>query len=175
MPASGTDRTCRHRTLPAWPVQWRHGRRMADKVSNRIPEWSLQASIAADLERRIAEGAPFAFACGLEGVRLNHYQAKLAKAMGMQSGEPDLRLYFANARLVFIELKGDGGSLSADQKERIPILRGLGFIVHVVKAKTHEEAVAAVGAIVEREMQWPGASHSMDTATYFPKERKKAA
>lgn len=69
----------------------------------------------------------------------------------MKAGEPDIRLYFDAGRIVFVEMKGEGGSLNKDQRERIPKLYALGFTVHVVKAATPDEAVELVRAIVEAE------------------------
>lgn len=123
-----------------------------DIITDRIPEWRLQEAVARDLDVRIHDGQPFEFAASLEGVRLNPRKAAECRAQGMKAGEPDLRLYFAGRRLVFVELKAKGGRLTTGQKERIPRLRALGFIVHVVEAHTPEAAVALVGAIVDREL-----------------------
>lgn len=144
-----------------------------DKVTNRIPEWRLQASIAADLDRRIHDGQPFTYAASLEGVAglLNPYQSQLAAAQGMQRGEPDLRLYFSSAHLVMIELKGENGKLTDSQKVRIPILRGLGFLVHIVHAVANEEAVALAGTIVDMELDTPGSSVELASALWWPRTR----
>lgn len=115
-------------------------------VTDKIPEWRLQAECAAYLD---SIGQPFA--ASLEGAKRNAYQAQMAKAMGMKAGEPDLRLYFEGGRTVFVELKSGNGPLNKAQRERIPMLRGLGFTVHVVKAACEAEAVAAVREIVEME------------------------
>lgn len=124
-----------------------------DQVTDRIPEWRLQAAVAASLDKRIAAGEPFLYAASLEGVigHLNPYQSKLAVATGVKKGEPDIRLYFAHG-LVFVELKAEGGRLKQSQKERIPLLEALGFTVHVVEAASEEEAVSLVGAIVDAEL-----------------------
>ena len=106
-------------------------------VVDHAPEWKLQAAIAAEFER-----LGVCFAAGLEGVRLTARQRVLAKATGMQAGEPDLRVYLPGGRLVLIELKSATGSLRPEQKERHARLRALGFEVHVLKAKTEAEAVA---------------------------------
>lgn len=118
------------------------------RVTDRIPEWRLQAEIAAYLD---SIGQPYA--ASLEGVigNLNPYQSQLAKATGVKRGEPDLRLYFPTGRLVMVELKGERGRLTLDQKERIPMLRELGFTVHLVRASTPAEAVDAVATIVAAE------------------------
>lgn len=129
--------------------------RKPDIIVDRVPEWRLQAEVAADLERRIEKlGQPFQYAASLEGVigNLNPYQSKLAKATGCKAGEPDIRLYFTGGRLVFVELKAKGGRLKQSQKDRFPLLEALGFIIHTVEAETPEEAVAKVGAIVDREL-----------------------
>lgn len=137
-----------------------------DRVSNRIPEWRLQAEVIADLHKRIEGGQQFEFAASLEGVRLNPHQAQIAKATGMQAGEVDLRLYFAGARIVMCELKGDKGYLSADQKERLPKLHALGFVIHLCKAKTPEAMVELIGAIVDAELS--GTSDHLPTR-WLPK------
>jgi hypothetical protein len=126
-----------------------------DIVTDRIPEWRLQAAVAASLDRRIDAGEPFQYAASLEGVigNLNPYQARLAVSTGVKRGELDLRLYFAGGRLVLVEMKGEGGKLTASQRERIPLLEALGFTVHIVKAASEDEAVALVGAIVDVELQ----------------------
>lgn len=125
-----------------------------DIITDRIPEWKLQAAVAADLERRIAGGQAFLFAASLEGVigNLNPFQSKLAKATGSKAGEPDIRLYFTRGRLVFVELKAKGGRLKQSQRERFPLLEGLGHTIHTVEAASEEEAVALVGAIVDAEV-----------------------
>jgi hypothetical protein len=134
-----------------------------DVVTNRIPEWKLQAAIAAHLD---SEGQ--SYAASLEGVigHLNPYQAKLAVATGVKRGEPDLRLYFPAGRIVFVELKGERGQLTESQKERIPILRGLGFTVHIVRVASEAEAVAAITGIVEAERA--GGSERLESATWWP-------
>lgn len=129
-------------------------------VSDKIPEWRLQAEIAADLDRMDQP-----FAASLEGVKLNPYQAQMAKATGMKAGEPDVRLYFDGARLVFVELKVAGGYLNPAQRERVPMLRALGFVVHVVKAATPDDAVSAVREIVSMENSAPASSLALPSAT----------
>jgi hypothetical protein len=125
-----------------------------DIITDRIPEWRLQAAVAADLDRRISEGQPFLYAASLEGVvgHLNPYQSKLAVATGVKRGELDIRLYFGGGRLVLVEMKGEGGKLTASQKECIPKLEALGFTVHVVQAADEAMAAQLVGAIVDAEL-----------------------
>lgn len=112
----------------------------------------MQRAIVLDLERKLSQGANFAFAAGLEGVPLTPKKRGEMRQQGMQAGEPDLRFYFDGGRTLLIELKADGGSLNAAQKTRHARLRALGFDVRVVKAKTEEDAVAQVSAIIEEEL-----------------------
>lgn len=123
-----------------------------DTVRDSIPEWRLQIEVCAGLDQMIGEGAPFAYAASLEGVRLTKSQAQLAKAQGMKAGEPDLRFYLPGGRVFFVELKAEGGKLNAAQKLRHPILQALGLVVHVVKATTPQEARAAVCGLVRAEL-----------------------
>lgn len=140
-----------------------------DVVTDRIPEWKLQAAMAAHLDSRIALDQPFAYAASLEGVvgNLKPYQAQLAVATGVKRGEPDLRLYFAGGRIVFVEVKGDKGGLKESQRVRIPILRGLGFTVHIVRVASEEEARSAIGGIVDAELAAPSSSLGMPSASWW--------
>lgn len=124
-----------------------------DTVNARIPESSLQRAIVADLDSYLArEPGAFAYAAGLEGVRLNPRKGAEARAQGMKAGEPDLRFYLARGRMVLIELKAAGGTLNPAQKARHALLRGLGFDVHTVRAVTPAEAIAAVWAILRPQL-----------------------
>ncbi|MNL61064.1 hypothetical protein D3C87_1849370 [compost metagenome] len=58
----------------------------------------------------------------------------------MAAGEPDIRLYFAGGILRCLEMKGEEGSLTASQEKRFPLLRALGFQIHVVEASTPADA-----------------------------------
>ena len=123
-----------------------------DIITDRVPEWRLQIAVANDLDRRVGAGEPFLFAASLEGVRLHPRKAAECRAQGMKAGEPDLRLYFGHARLVFVELKASGGRLTPGQKKRIPELQRLGFTVYVIEARDEAKAIALVGAIVDAEL-----------------------
>lgn len=129
-----------------------------DRVSNRVPEWRLQAEAVAGLEALLAErpGA-FAYAASLEGVigSLNPYQSQVAKATGVKRGEADIRVYLPGGRLLLIELKGEGGSLSPPQRERHPILAALNHPVTVIKASTPQAMREAVVALVRSKLVTP--------------------
>ena len=119
-----------------------------DKVSNRVPEWRLQAEQVAELQSLMSQGHAFAFAAGLEGVPLTPKKRGEMRAQGMAAGEPDLRFYFAGPRLVLLENKAGGGSVSKDQRERHALLRSFGFEVRVAKMKTLDDARQTVRDLV---------------------------
>lgn len=123
-----------------------------DTVSNRIPEWRLQAEACAGLDEMLAAGLPFEYAASLEGAKRSRRQQQDASATGMKAGEPDLRIYLARARMFFIELKGKDGRLNAAQKLRFPVLRALGYVIHIVERATPAEMREAVCAIVRNEL-----------------------
>lgn len=50
-----------------------------------------------------------------------------------QNGEPDLKFLFRQGRWIYIEVKGDGDTLSVPQKIRISDYRKLGQICYVIK------------------------------------------
>jgi hypothetical protein len=121
----------------------------ADTVNNTVPEWRLQEAAVCALDSYLrAHPGAFAYAAGLEGVRLRPRQRATMRAQGMTAGEPDLRFYLPSGKLMMIELKTSKGATSAVQKARHGVLRALGFAVHVVKAKTPEEAASAVLGLV---------------------------
>lgn len=84
-----------------------------------------------------------------------------ASATGVMAGEPDLRVYASDGRLLLIEYKNAEGRLSVDrvrkgkkrvgQVSRHALLRALGYRVEVIQATTPEECAAATVALVR---QW---------------------
>jgi hypothetical protein len=71
------------------------------------------------------------------------------KLAGMAAGEPDLRIYLDGARLILIELKTRDGKLKKSQEVRIPLLKELGFSVHIVYGKSPVDGVNQVLAIID--------------------------
>jgi hypothetical protein len=70
------------------------------------------------------------------------------KAEGVKRGIPDLHIMMPGGRLVYLEMKIKGGSLSADQRAFRDMARSLGFEWGM--AKTFEEAkafLASIGAL----------------------------
>lgn len=110
-------------------------------------EWEVQAYIATQSHR-----AELIFAAGMEGASKSKAGGAKAKATGQAAGEPDLRYYFNGAKVVFIELKMPKGKLNDAQEKRIPILRAMGFPVHMVFAKSPADGWEKVKGIIDEEM-----------------------
>lgn len=128
-----------------------------------VEEWRLQAEAVRQLKAMPEYAATaddvrpgtFTFAADFNAGKRN---ATRAKATGVTAGEPDLRIYGYDARLLLIEYKNAEGELSVDkvvkgkkrvgQTTRHALLRALGYRVEVIKATTPEECAAASVALV---------------------------
>ena len=108
-------------------------------ITIKWKEWHIQAYIVQESHR-----AGHVFAAGMEGNDLSKSGRGKADATGRTAGEPDLRYYMPGGRLIMIELKLGESKLQKSQKKRIPILRDLGFEVHLVRAVTPEDGWAQV-------------------------------
>jgi len=107
-------------------------------------EDDLQMAVSETLRRMETEVGGFTFAADQNAGRRSWKMGAKLKAMGMRAGEVDLRIYAADGEMVHIELKTNKGSLSASQRDRHELLRGLGHEIYVVKAGTPAEAVESV-------------------------------
>jgi hypothetical protein len=58
---------------------------------------------------------------------------KLLK-MGLKTGIPDIVFLVKGGKVFFIEMKTPTGTLSKNQKFRIPIIEALGFDVHICRS-----------------------------------------
>lgn len=120
-----------------------------EQQEHRKPEWKLQAAVVSSFHKLQDNGWQFEFAGDMNGVAMSPSQAGRAKLTGMTPGEPDLRIYLKSGRLGMIELKADGGRLSAAQERRHGRLRALGHTIEVVRADNEKDAVDACRAILE--------------------------
>lgn len=118
-------------------------------------EWRLQAAAVRRLRARpdytadADKPGAFALAGDMNAGRRGRQEAVKAKATGLEAGEPDLRVYGANGRLLMIELKAENGKPSEAQINRHALLIGLGFMVVTIHATTEDEAADLVEATVE--------------------------
>lgn len=113
-----------------------------------VLEWQLQAAAIRALRRHPGFNRTFAMAGDFNAGRRGSTEQTKAKATGLTPGEPDLRLYIATGRMLFIEYKTSTGRLSLEQRDRHVLLRALGFQVEVIKAATPEECVAETLALL---------------------------
>lgn len=115
-------------------------------------EDELQAAQCAALRQHPLFNKQFTFAADMNAERRGPKARSKALRTGMMAGEPDLRLCFSGGRLVYVENKVGNGRMQPSQEPRHALLRRLGFAVHVVRAVTPDEAVAAIMGIVENEL-----------------------
>jgi hypothetical protein len=109
-----------------------------------IPEWLLQAAMVAEFNLLEDQGYALSAVGDMNAGRRSYQEAAKCKAMGMRSGEPDLRLYGASARVLFIEVKTTTGRKSTAQDNRHDRLAALGFTVLVVapRDEAHARSIA---------------------------------
>lgn len=125
---------------------------MRTRVVNRVPEWRFQAEVIARLHAMEASGLPLTCAGDMNAARRTAAQQLEAKATGLTSGEPDVRVYITGGRLISIELKAKKGRLSQEQKNRHARLVALGFEVLNPRADTPEALADLVEAEVKKRL-----------------------
>ncbi len=106
-------------------------------------EWELQAAQCAALRAMPEYGKRFLFAGDMAAGRRGKKERVIAKATGLVQGEPDLRIYIEDGRLLLIENKAGNGRLSPEQKARHAALGALGHEVVVIRADTCQQAAEA--------------------------------
>lgn len=105
-----------------------------------VLEWQLQAAQVRALRALPEYGKQFLLASGMEAGKRGSTATAQAKAAGMTSGEPDLRVYLPNGKVGLIENKVGRASLEASQLARHPALAAIGHPVTVIRAITEEDA-----------------------------------
>lgn len=124
-------------------------------------EWEIQAEAVRRLRAMPGYGdaaAPdvtFTLAGDFNSARRSPQQATIAKATGIAAGEPDLRIYAGDGRLLLIELKGPDTPISTNQRKRHALLASLGHPVTVVRGKTIEQGASDVMALVRGWLAGP--------------------
>lgn len=122
-------------------------------------EWELQAAQVKALRALPEYQHRFLLAGDQNAARRGPRAQQQAVATGMTAGEPDLRIYGENGRLLMIENKVGKGRLSTAQVDRHAALKRMGYEVHTVSANSHEEAAnVAVSLVlmwlVEGQVKW---------------------
>ncbi|MCW0235263.1 MAG: VRR-NUC domain-containing protein [Ferrovibrio sp.] len=126
------------------------------KVEAPDLEWRLQAASVRRLRARHDYDLEFTLAGDFAAGRRSPQEATKAKATGLTPGDPDLRVYAANGRLLMIELKAKSGKPSDDQLERHALLIGFGYMVVTIHASTEDECADLVEATVEEWLAMGG-------------------
>lgn len=111
-------------------------------------EWRLQAEAVRRLRAMPEYGHQFILAGDQNAARRGPKAQIQAKATGLEPGEPDMRIYGANGRLLLIEYKTDTGRLSPAQRQRHADLQRLGYTVEVIAAFTVDECAERSVAMV---------------------------
>ena len=102
---------------------------------NEWQEEAMQGAIVSYLRKCKPD---IEFRAGLEGKKRNPQEYNKLKALGLDSGWPDL--HFPHKRL-WVELKIKGGRLSQDQKDKIAYLEQCGDTVKVLYPETPQQAI----------------------------------
>lgn len=113
-------------------------------------EWELQAAQVSSLRRLPEYGTRFLLAGDQNAARRGPRAQAQAVATGMTAGEPDLRIYAEQGRLLLIENKVGQGRLSPAQKDRHAALQRLGYTVLVIRATSTTEAAHEAVRAVDR-------------------------
>ncbi len=113
-----------------------------------ITENAIQRAVASYLRQMEGITGAFTFSHPANEGKRTPVQGAMLKAAGLRPGEPDIVIYMRGNHTVFIELKNGSGVLSNSQRERHDVLRGLGYDVYVVKARSSAEAIMQVEAIL---------------------------
>ena len=122
--------------------------RVLRPANDNVPEWRLQAAQVRALRAMPEHGRLFLLAGDQNAARRGPRAQVQAKATGMTSGEPDLRIYLAQGRVAFIENKTAKGRLSPEQRDRHAAMARLGHVVEVVRAATEQEAAERAVTLV---------------------------
>jgi len=117
---------------------------MARTAPRRIPEWRIQHAAVRALFQAKKAGLPIRWAASMNAGRRSPRERAIAKATGLNPGEPDLNIYLPRARLLQIEYKTTDGELSDEQIEAHAEILELGFEPVVVLAPANEDEAAAM-------------------------------
>lgn len=118
-------------------------------------EDSIQMAMVQTLYR-LEDEYPFTFAAGLEGMKTTKRTASKQKMLGMRAGEPDLRIYYDNGLLAFVEVKrGESGgqkagALGQGQKDRHALFNKLGYFVTTLTCDTPAQAKEDITNLIKR-------------------------
>lgn len=115
-----------------------------DNPSVKWLEDDIQVAVSTALRRVEKSLNSFTFSSDQNAGKRSKSEGAKKKAMGMRSGETDLRVYLPDGKLWMPELKTKHGTLTDSQKLRHPILVALGHDVTVHKCKTPIDGIEQI-------------------------------
>ena len=119
-------------------------------------EEDLQQAIIMRMRQRMDHGELFRIVGDMNAAKRNKTTGARLKAAGMQSGEPDMRIYFMGGRLEFVELKRKGGKVSEAQDVWHDIVANLGFNVWIIKGENPQDAVDKMNFLMDELLYGEG-------------------
>lgn len=125
------------------------------KSGATLKEWHLQASAVKWLRRYRQAGWPIRVAGDMNSARRTLKEQGHAAATGINAGEPDLRVYLPQGKLLLIEFKRSDGTASEYQDKAHEELRGLGHDVVLLAPANEDEAAEHTAALVSSRLGLP--------------------
>ena len=122
-----------------------------------LKEWHLQAAAVKWLRRYRQAGWPIRVAGDMNSARRTLREQGHASATGINAGEPDVRVYLPQGKLLLIEFKRPGEAVEpgSDQDTAHTELRELGHEVVVLIPSNEDEAAELTAALVSSRLGLP--------------------
>lgn len=116
----------------------------------------MQAAAVKWLRRYQQAGWPIRVAGDMNSARRTLREQGIAKATGLEPGEPDVRVYLPAGRLLLIEYKrGTKGKRSQEQIDTHGQLAELGHDVVTLAPSSEDEAIELTTALVSSRLGLP--------------------
>lgn len=112
-------------------------------------EEDLQQAIIMRMRQRKEHGDLFRIVGDMNAGKRSKTTGARLKAAGMQTGEPDMRIYVHGGFTVFVELKRGTGKVSDAQDAWHDVLADLGFDVWLLRATTPADAVEKMHGVID--------------------------
>lgn len=122
--------------------------RLKKVYKNLYSEEALQIALASYLDNLEFATKSFKWFHVPNGGKRGILTAKKLKAQGVKRGIPDICIILAAGKIIFIELKAEGGVLSPEQKQFSADVSDLGHRVYVVNGAHPVDVNQQVGSIM---------------------------
>lgn len=138
-----------------------------------LKEWHLQASAVKWLRRYRQAGWPIRVAGDMNAGRRTFREQGHASATGINAGEPDVRVYLPDGKLLLIEFKREGKKASDDQEKAHVEFAALGHDVILLDPANEGDAAAQAAEAVSARLGLPVPKWVAPLADAAPKKRKR--